>query len=141
MADDEAQVVWPDRDVTLSDGTTVIVRELRAAEQDRHAETIAPVRQAVRTCIGTSEDPDVLERAFERLLDEHGQAISYLVRISSDMPELQWRALSSEDGDLLRVTWLAVHVGPFGRRQVMLRTMAELMTGPPPSAQSSSPAN
>jgi len=136
MGENEAQVLWPDQTVTLSDEREVTVCQLRAAQEERYHDDVVPIRRAIRDTIGHSDDPDEVTAAFYKILDEHGPSLSRLVRACTDLTGEDWETLTSHDLAHLRVTWLGVHLRPFAQLHMMVQVMTQAVV----SAGSSSSA-
>lgn len=136
MTDEEAEKVWPDQSVTLSDGRTVCVRQLRAAQEDERHNDVVPIRRAVREQIGGSQDAETISAGFYAILDDHGRALSRLVRACTDLTHGDWQNLTTDDLALLRITWLGVHLRPFAQLHMLVQTMTGAVVG---SGGSSSP--
>jgi hypothetical protein len=134
--EDEASIVWPDQTATLADGRDVLVRQLRAAQEDRHHADVVPIRRAIREQIGRADDADTVAAGFYAILDEHGPALSRLVRACTGLTDEDWESLTSDDLARLRITWLGVHLRPFAQ----LHLMVQMMVGAVASGGSSSPA-
>lgn len=129
MTDEEAEKVWPDQSVTLSDGRTVCVRQLRAAQEDDLHADIVPIRRAVREQIGGASDADTISSGFYSILDDHGPALSRLVQACTDLTEADWKTLNSDDLAILRITWLGVHLRPFAQLHMLVQTMTGAVVG------------
>lgn len=118
MADEETEIVWPDRDVELDDGRVVTVRELRAAQEDQLHGDLVPVRNAVQDLMGPHGEIGDLRKAIRRIIDEHGPRLSRLVRACTGLTAEDWDQISADDAASLKITWLAVHLGPFGATEL-----------------------
>ncbi len=136
---DESAIVWPDREVTLSNGSNVEVYQLRAAHEDRLHDDLVPIRQRVLEMVGHSDDPALISDSFWSIIDEHGPALSRLVRASTDLSEGDWNQLTSDDASDLKITWLAIHLRPFARLRLSVKAVSQALARGT-SAGSNSPA-
>lgn len=127
-AQDEAALLWPEREVRLADGTTVTVREMTWGQSLRLARHWRPLADGLFELIGDGDaERDIEPDEVAALLEDHGDDALELLAACSDADRDRLEALGLVDGQTLLITWLGVHLRFFARRRVLGRSVSEGM--------------
>lgn len=115
-AENELEVLFPDRKVPNIGGREVQVREMRFEEQIEHhaqlARVTADLAEIPLDALESGEGVNLILDAFFR----HWESLRPLVALSVGESEEWVSGLSGEDGETLVLVWWAVNQGFFIRR-------------------------
>lgn len=124
-AQDEAALLWPEREVTLSDGTQVTVAEMTWGQSMRLTRHWRPLADGLLELVGEAADErEIGEDEVTALLEDHGDDAIELLAECTNLDRARIQELSLLDGQTLLVTWLGVHLRFFGRRLAVGRSVS-----------------
>lgn len=127
-AQDEAALLWPEREVQLADGRKVTVREMTWGQSLRLARHWRPLADGLFELIGDGNaERDIEPDEVAALLEDHGDDALELLAACSDLDRNQAEGVGLVDGQTLLITWLGVHLRFFARRRVVGRSVSEGM--------------
>ncbi|WP_157606738.1 DUF6631 family protein [Sedimenticola selenatireducens] len=140
---EELEILIPDRDITLTTGETVTVREFRFYESLKLEPTAMPI---IQSFADIGEDWETID--INRLLSvfsSHAEEFTQLLAASVNR-EVDWvKGLSDKDGTILSTTFWSVNQSFFVRRLLALlvpkmrNRQAENHSDGDPSSPHSSP--
>jgi len=122
----DAEVLFPDRDLILSTGEQVTVREFRFLEGLKIEREARPLIEHLQQA-GESGSEHAPIEILEQLLSEHQELLVRLIARACDRESAWLETLSDSDGTVVMLTFWEVNSGFFMRRLQMRLVMREAM--------------
>lgn len=125
----DQDILWPEQEVIVGDETTVTVHEMTFAQTARLAEDWQPIAEEVMGSLGSASEDEVIAM-FDDLAERHGERLIRLIaataRVDDQPVSREWvERLKPDDGMILAVAWLGVHLRFFGARRAGRQTFRD----------------
>lgn len=118
---EEHEILFPDREVTLSTGEQVTVNEYSFRDGLRMDAFAAPLIADLRQLLLAEPDEDAMLAQLDQLFGLHAEIVMQAIAIAT-AKTVEWLdALGDSDGQKLRLTWWSVNRDFFLRRLVRPR--------------------